>query len=157
MDLWIPNNKNRLRTVLLGNVPTSKNLKKMLARPIPKVIEKMLDETHEDLAEIKDKYEELGVEVISYPVTNYIENTVNVRDCFIVIDDEMFVTRKLHYLEDLYSSVKNLNLVPSKKKNISTKTEPGGLGKSTNLEKPWAQMDIHIPDFLLKPSNYFKN
>ena len=84
----------------------------MLARPIPKVIEKMLDETHEDLAEIKDKYEELGVEVISYPVTNYIENTVNVRDCFIVIDDEMFVTRKLHYLEDLYSSVKNLNLVP---------------------------------------------
>ena len=114
IDLWLPNNKNRLKTVLLGNVPTSKNLKDILSRPIPKVIEKMLDETHEDLTKIKNKYEELGVEVISYPVTNYIENTINVRDCFIVIDDEMFVTRKLDYLEDLYSSVKNLNIVPHK-------------------------------------------
>ena len=57
IDLWLPNNKNRLKTVLLGNVPTSKNLKDILSRPIPKVIEKMLDETHEDLTKIKNKYE----------------------------------------------------------------------------------------------------
>ena len=116
MDLWLPNNKNRLKTVLLGNVPTSKNLKKMLGRPIPKIIEQMLNETHEDLAIIKNKYEELGVKVISYPVVrlkeNRLENTINVRDCFIVIDDEMFVTKKLDYLENLYSSIKNLNVVP---------------------------------------------
>ena len=117
MDLWIPNNKNRLRTVLLGNVPTSKNLKDILSRPIPKVIEKMLDETHEDLAKIKDKYEELGVEVISYPVIrfkeNLVENTINVRNGFLVVDNEMFVTEKLDYLEDFYSSIKNLNIVPA--------------------------------------------
>ena len=117
MDLWIPNNKNRLRTVLLGNVPTSKNLKKMLAMPLPKIIEKMLDETHEDLAKIKDKYEELGVKVVSYPVTYYkenkVEDTINVRNGFLVVNNEMFVTEKLDYLKDFYSLIKNVNMVPA--------------------------------------------
>ena len=40
----------------------------MLKRPIPKVIDKVLNETHEDLLQIKETIEKLGVEVLSYPV-----------------------------------------------------------------------------------------
>ena len=52
---------------------------------------------------------------------------------------------------------KQVNLLPPKKKTLPTKTEPEDQGNSFNSDKPWAQMNIHIPDFLLKPSNYFKS
>lgn len=115
MNLWLPNNKNRLKTVLLGNVPTPEQLKGFIKKPIPKIIEKMLSETHEDLATIKDKYTELGVKVVSYPVIgkdDFMQNTINVRDGFIVIDDKMYITKQLNYLKDLYRSVDQSVLVP---------------------------------------------
>lgn len=115
MNLWLPNNKNRLKTVLLGNVPTPEQLKGFIKKPIPKIIEKMLSETHEDLATIKNKYTELGVKVVSYPVIgkdDFMQNTINVRDGFIVIDDKMYITKQLNYLKDLYRSVDQSVLVP---------------------------------------------
>lgn len=117
-NLWRPNDRNRLKTVLLGNVPKPRELAKVLGKKIPKVIEKLLNETHEDLATIKHTYKKLGVEVLSYPVIgdkkNYLENTINVRNGFIVVNDEMFVTHKLGYLSELYKSVEHLNFVPHK-------------------------------------------
>ena len=90
IDLFRPNDRNRLKTVLLGNVPTPADLKEVLGRPIPKIIEQLLIETHEDLETIKNKYKELGVEVIMYPVVgkkeNFLEDTINVRNGFIVVD-----------------------------------------------------------------------
>ena len=56
IDLFRPNDRNRLKTVLLGNVPTPADLKEVLGRPIPKIIEQLLIETHEDLETIKNKY-----------------------------------------------------------------------------------------------------
>ena len=105
IDLFRPNDRNRLKTVLLGNVPTPADLKEVLGRPIPKIIEQLLIETHEDLETIKNKYKELGVEVIMYPVVgkkeNFLEDTINVRNGFIVVDDQMFVTSGVGSLEEL--------------------------------------------------------
>ena len=116
IDLFRPNDRNRLKTVLLGNVPTPADLKEVLGRPIPKIIEQLLIETHEDLETIKNKYKELGVEVIMYPVVgkkeNFLEDTINVRNGFIVVDDQMFVTSGVGYLEELYNSVNKLVQVP---------------------------------------------
>ena len=52
---------------LLGSVPVPGTLAKKLKRPVPKVIQKVLEETEEDLFEIKKTYESLGVEVLRFP------------------------------------------------------------------------------------------
>ena len=106
MEVWVPNNKNRLKKVLLGSVPTPSTLQKSLKKTIPKSIEKVLEETQEDLDEIKKTYESLGVEVLSYPVEDY-RNDINVRDGFIVVDDHMFITEKSVSLAPLYDAVGN--------------------------------------------------
>ena len=114
MDVWIPNNKDRLRKTLLGSVPTPSVLENVLKRPIPKVIHKVLDETNEDLEEIKKVFNSLGVEVLSYPVpeSKKLENHINVRNGFIVVDDQLFITEKLEYLNEFYNSVGNKIFVP---------------------------------------------
>lgn len=104
MEVWASNNKDRLRKVLLGSVPTSRTLAGHLKKPIPKVIEKVLDETQEDLAEIKNQYEKLGVEVMSFPVET-MENSINVRNGFIVVDDHMWVSERLNCLEEFYKQI----------------------------------------------------
>ena len=106
MQVFIPNNKNKLKKTVLGSVPTSKQLHKMLKKPLPKSIENILEETHEDLLQIQRTYEKLGVEVITFPVEKF-EDALNVRDGFVVIDDHMYVTKKLNYLKDVYDSVDN--------------------------------------------------
>ena len=111
MKVWIPNNKNKLKKTLLGSVPTSKQLAKMLKRPIPKVIDKVLNETHEDLLQIKETFETLGVEVLSYPVET-MEKSLNVRDGFIVVDDCLYITEKKDYLAGFYSLIDNKVMVP---------------------------------------------
>ena len=73
-------------------------------------------------------------------IEEFIQKTLNKKDFFRKIKD-----------------TKHVDLTPPKKKNRPTKTEHEDQGKSPLSEKPWAQMNIHIPDFLLKPSNYFKN
>ena len=72
---------------------------------------------------------------------------------------EVFIQKTLDK-KDFIQKIKNpkhFNLIPSKKETLPTKTAPEDPGNSINTEKPWAQMNIHIPDFLLKPSNYFKS
>ena len=104
MKVWISNNKDRLQKVLLGSIPTSKTLQGILKKPIPKVIEKVLAETQEDLDQIKGQYEKLGVEVLSYPVET-LEDSMNVRNGFIVVDDHMWVSDKSDSLRTLYNQI----------------------------------------------------
>jgi hypothetical protein len=104
MKVWISNNKDRLQKVLLGSIPTSKTLQGILKKPIPKVIEKVLAETQEDLDQIKGQYEKLGVEVLSYPVET-LEDSINVRNGFIVVDDHMWVSDKSDSLRTLYNQI----------------------------------------------------
>lgn len=110
MEVWIPNQKNRLKKVLLGSVPSPSILQKFLGRPIPKSIERVLIETQEDLYEIKKTYQSLGVEVISsYPdePDTATEDSINVRDGFIVVDDHMFITKRVNVLETFYETIGN--------------------------------------------------
>ena len=110
MEVWIPNQKNRLKKVLLGSVPTSASIQKSLKKPLPKVIEKVLEETIEDLDEIKKTYESLGVEVLTYPVEHPVPDhisSINVRNSFFIVDSEMYITERYSFLEPLYKSVKN--------------------------------------------------
>lgn len=109
MELWIPNNKNPLKKVLLGSVPTPLSLRRSLKKTIPKFIEKILEETQEDLQEIKKTYESLGVEVLSYPVEEHRQDSdnFNVRNGFLVVDDHMFITDKVDTLAPLYDAVGN--------------------------------------------------
>jgi hypothetical protein len=104
MKVWISNNKDRLQKVLLGSIPTSKTLQGILKKPIPKVIEKVLAETQEDLDQIKGIYQKLGVEVLSYPVET-LEDSINVRNGFIVVDDHMWVSDKSDSLRTLYNQI----------------------------------------------------
>jgi hypothetical protein len=104
MKMWIPNNKNRLRKTLLGSVPDVSTIRSMLRKPIPKAIQKVLEETHEDLESIRNTFEKLGVEVMSFP-SDSIQDSINVRNGFIVVDDQMYITDRLGYLEDFYDSV----------------------------------------------------
>ena len=104
MKVWISNNKDRHQKVLLGSIPTSKTLQGILKKPIPKVIEKVLAETQEDLDQIKGQYEKLGVEVLSYPVET-LEDSINVRNGFIVVDDHMWVSDKSDSLRTLYNQI----------------------------------------------------
>ena len=104
MKVWISNNKDRLQKVLLGSIPTSKTLQGILKKPIPKVIEKVLAETQEDLDQIKGQYQKLGVEVLSYPVET-LEDSINVRNGFIVVDDHMWVSDRSDSLRTLYNQI----------------------------------------------------
>ena len=106
MKVWIPNNKNRLKKTLLGSVPTPAVLKKILKKPVPKSIQKVLEETLEDLHEIRKVYEQLGVEVLSYPVET-IEDSINVRNGFIVVDDHLYITERLDYLSEFYKTIED--------------------------------------------------
>ena len=115
MKVWISNSKNRLKKIILGSIPTSKTLADNIGRPTPKFIDQILDETQEDLDQIKSTYERLGVEVLTYPVENYNEekfSSINVRDGFIVVDDHLYVTDRLSSLEPFYASVPNKTFVP---------------------------------------------
>jgi len=111
MHVFIPNKKNKLTKTVLGSVPTPEELQKILKKSLPRSIENILEETHEDLLQIKKTYEKLGVEVITLPVEKF-EDALNVRDGFVVIDDHMYITEKLDCLEDLYESVDNKTFVP---------------------------------------------
>ena len=116
MELWIPNNKNPLKKVLLGSVITPSSLKRSLKKPIPKFIEKVLEETQEDLGEIKKTYESLGVEVLSYPVEDHGHAglSIDVRNGFIVVDDQMYITLNLGHLTDFYDSIDNKKFLVDK-------------------------------------------
>ena len=104
MEVWMPNRKDRLTKVLLGSVPAPSTLAKKLKRPIPKVIQKVLEETEEDLFEIRKTYESLGVEVLQFPV-DVIDDTISVRNGFIVVDDHMYITARLDSLAEFYASI----------------------------------------------------
>ena len=115
MDVWIPNNKNRLKKIILGSVPTPTALEKNLRRKIPGFIQQVLRETQEDLDQIKNTYEDFGVEVLTYPVENYHEDkfsSINVRNGFIVVDDHLYITDRLASLESFYDIVPNKTFVP---------------------------------------------
>ena len=116
MELWIPNNKNPLKKVLLGSVITPSSLKHSLKKTIPKFIEKVLEETQEDLGEIKKTYESLGVEVLSYPVEDHGHAglSIDVRNGFIVVDDQMYITLNLGHLTDFYDSIDNKKFLVDK-------------------------------------------
>tara|TARA_Y100000592_G_scaffold99480_1_gene175688 strand:- start:310 stop:1257 length:948 start_codon:yes stop_codon:yes gene_type:complete len=110
MEVWVPNSRNRLEKVLLGSVPSPTILQKILGKSIPKAIERVLIETREDLDEIKKTYESLDVEVISsYPdqPESATEDSINVRDGFIVVDDHMFITKRVNVLENFYDTIQN--------------------------------------------------
>jgi hypothetical protein len=106
MELWAPNSIDRLQTVLLGNIPTVETINDITGKPMPYKIQKVVEETHEDLQTIKSTYESLGVTVLTYPVKK-IENSLGMRDVFVVVDDKMYITKNLDCLSELYSSVPN--------------------------------------------------
>ena len=54
MKVNVSNNKDRLRQVLLGNIPSPDTVEKILGRPVPDSIHKILKETLEDLQAIKN-------------------------------------------------------------------------------------------------------
>jgi len=113
MEVWIPNQKNRLQKTLLGSVPELSTVKDWLKKPIPKAIQQVLEETKEDLESIRSTYEKLGVEVVTYP-TETIEDSINVRNCFIVVDDKMYVTDNLKCLDKFYNSIDKKILIEDK-------------------------------------------
>jgi len=106
MKVWIPNNKNRLRKTLLGSVPEIATIRSILKKPIPKAIQKVIEETQEDLESIRSTFEKLGVKVLSFP-TETMQDSINVRNGFIVVDDRMYITQRLDHLEGFYNSVDN--------------------------------------------------
>ena len=115
MKVWVPNNKNRLKKTVLGSVPTPAVLEKDLGRQIPEFIKQVLIETQEDLDQIKKTYEDLDVEVLTYPVKNYSDGktgSLNVRNGFIVVDDHLYVTDRLESLEPFYELVPDKTFVP---------------------------------------------
>jgi len=108
MEVWIPNQKNRLKKVLLGSVPTPKVMEKHLKKALPKSIEKVLIETKEDLDEIKIKYQALDVEVLSYDAElTSVSHCINVRNGFLVVDDHMYINEKINMLDPLYEAIEN--------------------------------------------------
>lgn len=111
MQVQISNNKDRLKKVLLGNVPSAETLEKILHRPVPQAIQKILQETKEDLDAIKSCYEQLGVQVLMYKVDT-LQDSINVRNGFIVVDDHLFITEKLSCLDEFYKNVPNKTFVP---------------------------------------------
>ena len=115
MKVWVPNNKNRLKKTVLGSVPTPAVLEKYLGRQIPQFIQQVLKETQEDLDKIKKTFEDLDVEVLTYPLENYSEEKIgsfHVRNGFIVVDDHLYVTDRLASLETFYELVPNKTFVP---------------------------------------------
>lgn len=112
MKLWLPNNKNSLKKTILGCIPQSNELGRYLKKPVPKFIDKVLDQTQEDLEQIKTTFEGLGVEVLQYPITEYQgEDSINVRNGFIVVDDHLYITARVPSLEPFYHSVENKTFV----------------------------------------------
>ena len=104
MEVWASNKKNRLKKIVLGSVPTASTLEKTLKKVLPSVIHRLLEETQEDLDEIKKVYQSLGVEVLQYPVEK-VSDALMPRNGFIVIDDHMYITDRLENQEHLYRSV----------------------------------------------------
>lgn len=106
MKVWRTNDKNRLQKTILGSIPTRETLREVLGTKIPFAVEKVIEETHEDLYEIKKTFETLGVEVLTFPC-HKVENSMNVRNFSIVIDDHLYITHQLDYLKDFYPMVEN--------------------------------------------------
>tara|TARA_B100001057_G_C22770522_1_gene919399 strand:+ start:76 stop:1011 length:936 start_codon:yes stop_codon:yes gene_type:complete len=113
MEVWIPNNKNRLKKTLLGSIPEVATIRSIIKKPVPISIQKVLEETQEDLESIRSTYEKLGVEVLSFP-TETMQESLNVRNGFIVVDDQMYITSNLDNLTDFYDSIDNKKFLVDK-------------------------------------------
>lgn len=113
MEVWIPNNKNRLKKTLLGSIPDVSTVRSIIKKPVPMAIQKVLEETQEDLQSIRSTYEKLGVEVVSFP-TETMQESINVRNGFIVVDDQMYITSNLDHLADFYDSIDNKKFLANK-------------------------------------------
>ena len=113
MKVWIPNNKNRLRKTILGSVPEVSTVRSIIKKPVPKAIQRVLEETQEDLESIKSTYERLGVEVLSFP-TETMQDSINARNGFIVVDDQMYIADRQGHLEDFYDSIEKKIFVGDK-------------------------------------------
>ena len=68
MKVWANNKKNKIKKILLGNVPTPDQLETLLDKKIPTVIKKILLETLIDLNSIKKFLESYGITVLQYPI-----------------------------------------------------------------------------------------
>ena len=112
MHLWLPNNRDKLKKTILGSVPSADVLVRALKKPIPKFVHKVLEETQEDLDEIKKTFKKLEVEVLEYPINEYREDDLlNVRNGFIVVDDHLFITKRSPSLQPFYDSIENKTFV----------------------------------------------
>jgi len=112
MKIWASNNKNKIKKILLGNVPTPEQLETMLNKKIPTVIKKILNETIIDLSNIKKFLESYGITVLHYPVKT-LNDRIDARNGYVICDDTCYISHKADYLQDFYSGINKKILAPN--------------------------------------------
>jgi hypothetical protein len=113
MKINVSNNINKTKTIVLGDVANIDEVEKTLKISVPTTVKKILEETKEDLKKIKKKIEEFGITVIkANPIG--IEDSLNVRNYFVVIDDCLYISDTVSSLEDLYKKIDNKIILPDR-------------------------------------------
>ena len=111
MKVWANNKKNKIKKILLGNVPTPDQLETLLDKKIPTVIKKILLETLIDLNSIKKFLESYGITVLQYPIKT-LKDTIHVRNGYLVCDDVCYISNKVGYLQKFYDSIDKKIVAP---------------------------------------------
>ena len=111
MKIWASNNKNKIKKILLGNVPTPDQLETMLNKKIPTVIKKILNETIIDLSNIKKFLESYGITVLHYPVKT-LNDPIDVRNGYVICDDTCYISDNVGYLQKFYDNIDTKKLAP---------------------------------------------
>jgi hypothetical protein len=112
MNIWCSNKKNKIKKILLGNIPSVEVIEEQLQKKVPNSIKKVIVESKEDLLNIKNFLLKKNIEVLQYEC-NTLEDALNIRNGFLVCDDKMFVSQKIKNLSPLYGMVKNLITAPA--------------------------------------------
>ena len=111
MKVWANNKKNKIKKILLGNVPTPDQLETLLNKKIPAVIKKILLETLIDLNSIKNFLRSYGITVLQYPIKT-LKDTIHVRDGFLICDDICYISDNIGYLQKFYDSIDKKIIAP---------------------------------------------
>ena len=111
MKIYAPNKINKIKTMFLGCAPKIEEVEKTLEISIPLTVRKIIEETNEDIEKIKKKIEEFGIKVLR-PIPVGIEDCLNVRNYFIVIDDCLYISDKIKSIENFYKEVHNKITLP---------------------------------------------
>lgn len=107
----VSNNRGKTKTLVLGSIPNVDQIQEHLKKNIPTILKKIIEESIQDLNNFEKKLKEFGISVLRV-APNFIEDTLNVRNYFIVIDQCCYVSKKQKSLEPLLKKINNKIFVP---------------------------------------------